>query len=155
MKQFIVVFVVGIIFASCTGKSGEKVEPLDSEVILHKSESFEGQSNVPHPGESVYRKYCLQCHQADGSGIPGMHPPLSPNNWISGEKEKLIEISLKGLYGEIEVDGEIYNNLMPPHDHLTDLELSKVLSYVRSSFGNKFEAVSQKEVAAVRQKLKL
>ena len=147
--------IVGVILVSCGGNTNKKeIKPIDTKSLAEKSVEISSESTAPHPGEAVYRKYCLQCHQADGSGVPGMHPPLWPNEWIGKDKEKLIEIVLNGMSGEIEVDGEIYNNLMPPHSHLTDLELARVISYVRTSFGNELDEVTQKEVATVRQKLK-
>lgn len=39
---------------------------------------------------------------------------------------------------------------MPGHDFLTDQQLSEVLTYIRSSFGNKADAVTAAEVKAVR-----
>ena len=154
VKKFSVILCVGVILASCAGNSDKKeVKPLDTGSITEEAGKLAPKENVVHPGEAVYQKYCLQCHQADGSGVPGMHPPLWPNKWIK-DKERLIEITLKGLSGEIEVDGEIYNNLMPPHSQLTDLQLANVISYVRTSFGNELGPVTQQEVAKARQKLK-
>ena len=42
----------------------------------------------------------------DGSGVPGMNPPLKKTKWVEGRKRTLIEFVLKGLTGEIEVNGE-------------------------------------------------
>ena len=135
MKKLFIAVTVAVIFAACADHSGKKeIKPIDTGDLVNKAEGLDPTPKAPHPGEKVYIKYCLQCHQADGSGIPGMHPPLWDNKWIR-DKEKLIEITLKGLSGKIKVDNEIYNNLMPPHSHLTDLELANVISYVRLSFG--------------------
>lgn len=151
----IVVLIAGLILNSCYRNSNKgEIKALDTRVLVEKVEQIAPDNKGSHPGKTVYLKYCMQCHQADGSGVSGLHPPLRPNKWISGDKERLIEITLKGLYGEIKVEGEIYNSLMPPHNHLTDLELADVLSYVRSSFGNDLSSISQKEVVEVRQKLK-
>ncbi len=155
MKKLIVVIIAGVILNSCLrdSKKGE-MKTIDTSELAEKVVQIAPEKIGSHPGKAVYLKYCMQCHLADGSGVSGIHPPLRPNKWISGDKERLIEIILKGLSGEIEVGDEIYNSLMPPHNHLTDLELANVISYVRSSFGNDLSSISQEEVVAVRQKIK-
>jgi mono/diheme cytochrome c family protein len=102
-------------------------------------------------GEDVYKRHCLACHQTDGSGNPGMYPPLDNTKMVNGEKEELIAIILNGLSGEIEVKGEIYNQVMVPHNFLSDREIADVLTYVRNSFGNSSSRVMEEEVAAVRE----
>jgi mono/diheme cytochrome c family protein len=59
-------------------------------------------------------------------------------------------VILNGLNGEIEINGEIYNNVMASHSFLSDQQISDVLTYVRSSFGNDASEVTAEEVAAVR-----
>jgi nitrite reductase (NO-forming) len=56
---------------------------------------------------------------------------------------------LKGLTGEIKVNGKTYNGDMPALD-LTDEEVSDVLNYVRNSWGNKGDAVKPTDVKALR-----
>jgi nitrite reductase (NO-forming) len=41
---------------------------------------------------------------------------------------------------------------MPPMSQLTDDEIANILTYVRNSWGNKGDAVSKEEVAAVRKR---
>jgi mono/diheme cytochrome c family protein len=110
------------------------------------------QKQSVHPGKVVYEKNCLSCHQADGNGVPGMNPPLSGTDWVTGNKEKLINVVLKGITIPLEIDGERYHNPMPSHQYLTDKEIADVLSYIRSSFGNKVSAVSAEEVKKARMK---
>ncbi|WP_128545879.1 c-type cytochrome [Larkinella soli] len=110
---------------------------------------------VPKPaaagaGQKVYEQYCLTCHQADGSGVPNLNPPLRQTDWVQGEKARLINVVLKGLQEPIEINGETYDNVMPAHDFLSDKEIADVLTYVRSNFGNKAEAVTADEVKKVR-----
>lgn len=104
----------------------------------------------PHPGKKVYDEYCLACHQADGRGVPGMNPPITPNDWVQGDKIRLIGVILNGLDEPIEINGESYQNVMPAHDFLTDQQVADVLTYVRSNFGNKADAVKLEEVVKVR-----
>lgn len=103
-------------------------------------------------GKKVYGQYCLACHMADGGGVPNMNPPLSKTSHVLGDKERLIKIILNGLATGEEIDGETYTNIMPPHNFLKDQEIADVLSYVRSSFGNKAGGISVGEVKTIRAK---
>lgn len=105
-------------------------------------------------GQQIYQKSCLACHQADGSGVPNMNPPLTQTKWVLGDKSKLIQMILKGSQGQVEIDGDTFHNTMPAQPHLTDQQIADVLTYVRNSFGNKAKAVTPTEVKAVRAKVK-
>lgn len=105
-------------------------------------------------GLTAYENNCLACHQVDGSGVPGLNPPITKTKWVVGDKKTLIDILLKGMDTEIEVNGEVYNNVMPSNAHLSDQEIADVLTYVRNSFGNKASAVTVAEVKAQRKLIK-
>ena len=119
------------------------------------SEIFQLHSGVQNPitnGKKVYTKYCLTCHQADGSGVPNMTPPLIQTSFVLGDKEKIINIVLNGLKN-VDIDDQTYNNAMPALGSvLKDQEIADVLSYVRNSFGNKASVVTLAEVKATRGK---
>lgn len=103
-------------------------------------------------GKKTYNTYCLSCHQADGSGVPGLNPPLIKTTWVLGDKKRLINIVLKGMNEPIEIEGDTYENVMAPHAFLKDDQVADVLNYVRNSFGNKASIVTAAEVKAVRAK---
>lgn len=105
---------------------------------------------VKSPGQTIYEQNCLSCHQANGSGVPGLNPPLRGVDWVTGDKTRLINVLLKGLQGQ-EIDGEPYDNVMPAHDFLTDQQLADVLTYIRSSFGNKAGEIKPEEIKAQRK----
>lgn len=105
-------------------------------------------------GKVLYQNICLACHQADGSGVPRMNPPLIKTSFVLGDKAKLIAIVLKGLNDDVEIEGEYYSNPMPPQAQLKDEEIADVLTFVRNSFGNKASAINPTEVKAVRAKIK-
>ena len=102
-------------------------------------------------GKVIYENTCLPCHQANGSGVPGMNPPLKKTKWVLGDKKALINILLNGLDEEVEVNGKTYNNTMPPQSTLSDAEIADVLTYVRNNFGNKASAVKETEVKKLRK----
>jgi mono/diheme cytochrome c family protein len=155
VKTFIysIFILLAISMLSCSQNASSKneVESVESTNVSSETESVNS-SLVSHPGEAVYISNCLACHQKDGSGVPGMYPPLWPNQWISEDKAKMIDIMLNGLKGEIEVGGEIYNNEMPPHNQMSDQDIADVLSYVRSSFNNKLGPITKNEVTEARMK---
>jgi mono/diheme cytochrome c family protein len=105
-------------------------------------------------GQKIYNTFCLACHQGDGSGVPGLNPPLIKTKWVLGDKKELITIILKGMEEPITVDGEEYNNVMASHAFLKDQEIADVLTFVRNSFGNKASSVTTAEVKSVRATLK-
>ena len=105
-------------------------------------------------GKGVYTQFCLACHQADGLGVPNLNPPLSGTPNVLGNKAYLVEVLLKGSKGKVEIDGELYNNAMPPQAHLTDAQIADVLNYIRNNFGNKAAVVTPADVKAVRSKSK-
>jgi len=105
-------------------------------------------------GEKVYTKFCISCHQADGGGVPHLTPPLINTSYVLGDKQALINILLNGLKN-VDIDEETYSNPMPPLGGiLKDQQIADVLTYVRSSFGNKASAVTVAEVKEARSKVK-
>jgi len=115
-------------------------------VSKSKSAHFQADS-----GKIIYETYCLPCHQEDGSGVPGMNPPLVNTDWVLGDSLRLINVILKGLK-DAEVNGDSFSNEMPAHDFLTDKEIAQVLTYVRTSFGNKAGAITPEDVKKQRAK---
>lgn len=154
--KFYMALIGGVAFLLVNGCQNSK-QPPKSQALSTEQLTNEINKNLPsdstekvHPGKAVYEKYCLTCHQADGSGVPNMHPPLTPGSWVGKDPKELIAIMMKGLSGKIEVNGEEYKNFMPSHAQLTDEEIADVLSYVRSSFGNNFDPVTPEMVKKVR-----
>jgi mono/diheme cytochrome c family protein len=35
-------------------------------------------------GKEIYASICIACHQADGSGVPRLNPPLAANECVAG-----------------------------------------------------------------------
>ena len=106
-------------------------------------------------GETVYNAVCAACHQANGMGLPGAFPPLAGSDWVSGPEEKIILTVLHGLGGEIIVNGEKWNSVMPAQGlTLDDRKVAAVLSYVRSAWGNSSPPVKPASVTTLREKFK-
>lgn len=123
--------------------------------VLSSATSFPMQDSLKasiERGKKVYENTCLACHQINGSGVPGMNPPLKKTKWVLGDKKTLINIILKGMDEEIVVNDEIYSNVMPAFANLSDQEIADVLTYVRNSYGNKASQITEAEVKKVREK---
>jgi mono/diheme cytochrome c family protein len=106
-----------------------------------------------HPVKAIYDGLCLNCHQPEGKGLPGVYPPLAESDWVRGAPDRLIKIVLHGLNGPIHVKGEEFKQLAPvpmPPMGLNDQQAADVLSYVRSNFGNNAAPVAPAEVQKVR-----
>jgi mono/diheme cytochrome c family protein len=104
-------------------------------------------------GKQLYEQYCLPCHQADGSGVPQMNPPLQQTTYVNGDPARLINIILNGLNDNIEINGETYDNAMPPFASiLNDKQVADVLTYIRSNFKNSSGPVTMSQVKSQRVK---
>ena len=101
-------------------------------------------------GADIYAAHCAACHQLQGGGVPGEFPPLKNSDWVSGDKGRMIATVLHGVEGPIEIDGEIYDELMPGFAFLGDEDMAALLTFIRSSFDNSAEPVHESEVLLVR-----
>ena len=109
-------------------------------------------ATAPGPdGKVVFSTTCAACHQATGEGVEGTYPPLAGSEIVNGDENKVIRIVLNGLTGPVEVAGETYSGMMPPWGGvLKDPEIAAVLTYVRSTWGNKGAPITASKVAAIR-----
>ncbi len=106
-------------------------------------------------GELVFSTVCLPCHQAGGTGLEGQYPPLAGSEWVAKDASAVVRILLGGLNGPIQVKGKSFDNTMPPiGEQLPDAELAAVLTYVRSSWGNKAGPVDEALVKKLRGEAK-
>ena len=103
-------------------------------------------------GKQVYDTVCAACHQPGGQGLPGVFPPLAQSDFLMADPERAVRILLQGLSGPITVNGKQFQGVMPKLP-LTDEDIAGVLSYVRSNFGNRGQAVGLADVGRIRAKL--
>ena len=107
-------------------------------------------------GSEVYLRdgHCGTCHQKDGNGLPeAQFPPLAGSEWVQGDENRLIRLTLHGLVGPIEVKGVKYAGAVPmtPFKFLKDDEVADVLTFVRNAFGNKAAPVTPQAVQKARE----
>lgn len=112
-----------------------KIAEMNKEIIMEK-------------GARVFSQTCFACHQAEGQGMPGIFPPLAKADYLMADKQRAIRAVVRGLSGEITVNGQKYNGVMPPV-MLNDEQIAQVLTYVRNSWGNEGDIVTVEEVQKV------
>lgn len=103
-------------------------------------------------GAAVFAARCAACHQAGGTGLPGVFPPLAGSEWVAGKDSTLAAVVLHGVSGRLTVKGSVYDGAMPSFaSQLQDAEIAAVLTHVRSHWGNHAAPVTAEAVAAVRR----
>jgi len=106
-------------------------------------------------GHEIYFRegHCVTCHQPDGKGLDPAFPPLYRSEWISGNPDRLIKLTLHGLMGPFELHGKKYDGQVPMTPFgglLKDDEIAAVLTYARNRFDNKADAIHPEQVTKVR-----
>jgi mono/diheme cytochrome c family protein len=93
--------------------------------------------------QSLFNDNCSACHQTTGKGVKGAFPALAGDPFVQGDPAPLTATVLAGRAG------------MPAFkDDINDADLSAILTYIRTSWGNKGKPVTAADVAAARAKLK-
>ncbi|WP_415766064.1 c-type cytochrome [Pseudomonas sp. ZB1P45] len=103
------------------------------------------------PGASVYIDNCAACHRTDGHGYTKVFPALAGNPVLqSQDPTSLIHIVLKG--GTLPATHTAPSTFTMPGFawRLSDQEVADVVSFIRSSWGNKGEPVKASDVADLR-----
>ncbi len=102
-------------------------------------------------GATLYTTHCSACHQADGSGLAGVFPPLINDPAVlDADPTKHIRSILHGVSGET-INGVAYPAPMPPLGSvLNDTDVADIVNHERSSWGNKASLVDAEQVKAQR-----
>jgi len=136
-----------------------KITPVKKRVNVPVTNLTKANTDLFNLGKEIYGRdaHCSTCHQPDGKGLENIYPPLTQNAWVTQDEERLIKLTLKGLWGTLKLKGKTYDHTrgVPPMTGfggiLNDKEVAAVLTYVRNSFGNQAPAVQPETVARVRK----
>lgn len=102
-----------------------------------------------------YVQFCATCHRRDGRGVGNIFPTLAQNDSVQAkDPTTVIHLALSGWQSAITQSTPRAFG-MPSYATLSDAELAEILTFVRTQWGNRGEPVSAKQVAKVREELKL
>jgi mono/diheme cytochrome c family protein len=130
-------------------------QPFNSAEKVEAFQPKSGAASMMALGKARYEAICGICHGTDGLGKPGMAPPLAGSEWVNAKgHNRLAHITLTGLIGPINVAGKEWNMSMAAMGaSLPDDDLAAVLTYIRSSWGNKAAPVTGDDIKAIRAQL--
>lgn len=103
-------------------------------------------------GALTFLDNCAACHRSTGKGYTQTFPTLALSSTVnSADPTSLIHIVLRG--GQMPWTKSAPTQYAMPgfDDRLTDQDVADVLTFVRSSWGNKAPAVTAAQVAKVRK----
>jgi nitrite reductase (NO-forming)/hydroxylamine reductase len=104
-------------------------------------------------GKELYIAQCARCHQPDGAGIARLYPPLRDVTGLWTDRKQVIRALLAGRSGPVEVDGRLFDNVMPTHGYLANETIANTLTFLLREWGPGGAAFTPEEVAAVRLEL--
>lgn len=121
------------------------------EPVQTPGESAQVPDDAVRSGATLFARQCASCHGQNGQGVAGTFPPLTDSEWVTGDVSVLARIVLHGLEGPIEVGGQRYSGVMPAFgNRLSDPEVARLLTYLRTSLNEESAPVSSEEVAEIR-----
>jgi mono/diheme cytochrome c family protein len=132
------------VMAACVAVGGETPQP---------PAAVGAATDARPPGQILYGKHCLSCHQADGRGVRNMQPAIAGGTWVQGDARALALFVMSGGFDSASRKESAVGNVMPAFSQLSDADLAALLTYVRQKFGNGASAVSAAEVAEARTSL--
>nr|WP_231617429.1 PVC-type heme-binding CxxCH protein [Novipirellula aureliae] len=109
-------------------------------------------------GSQIYQResHCATCHLTHGQGNANVYPSLVDSPWVTGDEERLVKLSMHGLWGKLSLHGKTFDPArgVPPmtafQSLLTDEELAAVLTFVRNTWGNEASPISAQTVERIR-----
>jgi mono/diheme cytochrome c family protein len=102
-------------------------------------------------GKPIYDRECASCHGATGQGMPPQYPPLAGNQSIQmASAVNAIRMVLNGGYPPGTVGNSMPYGMPPFAQRLSDDEVAAVVTYIRTSWGNRGEPVSARQANELR-----
>lgn len=139
MKNLSFILTLVLLVSACNSSDRKTVQNFNT-----KSQDFS-------EGKDIYNDFCIQCHMANGKGVPKVFPPLAKSDYLKNYRIESIKAIKYGLSGEITVNGEKYNTAMASQG-LTNKEIAAVMNYITNSWGNKNTSlITEEEVSKVER----
>jgi mono/diheme cytochrome c family protein len=133
VRRLIILIVIGLTVLSCKHTSEKEI----------KFQQYYIQ------GETLYTKHCSNCHQADGTGLGRVYPPLNTSDYMDANFEEVICLMKYGKSGELVVNGVSFNQAMPGVFTLTDIEIAEIATYIYSKWGKQQREINVQQVSTI------
>src|SRR5690242_15199119 len=149
VTTLVLLFLGGYYFDKHSGWFNKSVyAPYSSSEELDNYQPKSGEAAARARGKAVYESVCGICHGPDGMGKPGQAPPLAGCEWVDcAGFHRLAHIPLMGVNGPLKVEGKDWSLSMAAMGAaLSDDDLAAVLTYIRSSWGNKASPVTGDDI---------
>lgn len=118
------------------------------EFLYRRQAPVTAQNNLPD-GRELYAANCQSCHQENGEGLKGAFPPLKGSPIVTGDSLQLyVTIIMKGY------DPRPEYATMPAvgtNNNLTPEEVTAIMNYERSSWGNKAAPLTVDEIRKIME----
>ncbi len=142
MRLIIIVASLMLMTACSSGKDTHEEE---SSELSHREEIRLKQYIVQ--GKRLYLTHCANCHQADGSGLAKLYPPLAKSDYLMADLKRAACIIKNGMNQEIVVNGITFNQPMPANDELDPIDVAEIVTYISNSWGNQANISSTRDVS--------
>jgi len=93
-------------------------------------------SNNRNQGERLYAQNCSGCHGEQGQGLARLIPPLAGADYLADHRAALACLIRRGQNEVIVVNGVGYHNVMPGNKKISPAQLTNLLNYIESHWGN-------------------
>ena len=131
--------------------------------------SLPGPANAPAPAPAAataepaglftskgglgYTQFCASCHRTDGRELPSVFPSLADSPAVqSANAASLIHVALTGwATAQTASHPRVYT--MPAFDLLSDQELADILTFVRTSWGGRHDAITASQIGKARRQV--
>jgi mono/diheme cytochrome c family protein len=109
--------------------------------------------NVSAPGAQLYIDNCATCHRTDGHGYGQVYPALAGNPVLNSENPgSAVRLVLHGATMPPGRDAPTQFSMPAFRERLNNQQIADILTFVRSSWGNRGGAVTANQVSDLRDK---
>ena len=136
---------------SLPGDASYAVQPW--QYVSTSAAALDPSQRKPSSGAQTYMAKCSFCHGADGRGQSPWIPPLAGSaSSLTADTSSQINITLNGS-GRVVVNGMPDTYRMPSYrSQLSDQQVADVLTFVRSSWGDRKAAIVPNDVKNIRKR---
>lgn len=84
----------------------------------------------------LYINKCGNCHGADGKGFLRVYPPIHDSRFLKQDVKKLPCIIQNGLQGELDINGTVFNQVMPGTKSLTPDQIAELIQFMQKQWNH-------------------